>query len=151
MGLSETIVDQIKVAMKSGDKIRLETLRSLRAAILEFSTAAVKKEFTPEEEMKLLLTASKKRKDAIEMYTTANRTDLAEKEQNELTIIQEFLPKQLERNEIEAIVASLISEVGATSIKDKGKVMGPAMKNLRGKADGTIVQEVVATLLEAMG
>ncbi len=150
MGLSEVIVEQIKVAMKNGDKVRLETLRSLRAAILEFETAAVQKEFTAEEEVKLLLSASKKRKDAIEMYVNANRSDLAEKEQLELAIIQEFLPKQLDRSEISAIISQIIAEVNATGIKDKGKVMGPAMKQLRGKADGTLVQEIVAELLESL-
>jgi uncharacterized protein YqeY len=150
MGLSEVIVEQIKDAMKSGDKVRLETLRSLRAAILEFETAAVQKEFTSEEEVKLLLSAAKKRKDAIEMYTNANRTDLLEKEQQELAIIQEFLPKQLDRAEIETIISEIIKEVKAESSKDKGKVMGPAMKSLRGKADGTLVQEVVADLLERL-
>jgi uncharacterized protein YqeY len=149
MGLSEVIVEQIKVAMKNGDKVRLETLRSLRAAILEFETAAVQKEFTAEEEVKLLLSASKKRKDAIEMYTNANRSDLAEKEQLELAIIQEFLPKQLDRSEISAIISQIIVDVNAEGIKDKGKVMGPAMKQLRGKADGTLVQEIVAELLES--
>lgn len=150
MGLSEVIVEQIKVAMKNGDKVRLETLRSLRAAILEFETAAVQKEFTAEEEVKLLLSASKKRKDAIEMYTNANRSDLAEKEQLELAIIQEFLPKQLDRSEISAIISQIIVDVNAEGIKDKGKVMGPAMKQLRGKADGTLVQEIVAELLESL-
>lgn len=150
MGLSEVIVEQIKVAMKNGDKVRLETLRSLRAAILEFETAAVQKEFTAEEEVKLLLSASKKRKDAIEMYTNAQRTDLAEKEQLELAIIQEFLPKQLDRSEISEIISQIISDVKAEGIKDKGKVMGPAMKQLRGKADGTLVQEIVAELLESL-
>jgi len=150
MGLSEVIVEQIKVAMKNGDKVRLETLRSLRAAILEFETAAVQKEFTAEEEVKLLLSASKKRKDAIEMYVNANRSDLAEKEQLELAIIQEFLPKQLDRSEISTIISQIIAEVNATGIKDKGKVMGPAMKQLRGKADGTLVQEIVAELLESL-
>ncbi|MBL8004393.1 MAG: GatB/YqeY domain-containing protein [Candidatus Kapabacteria bacterium] len=149
MGLSEVIVEQIKVAMKNGDKVRLETLRSLRAAILEFETAAVQKEFTAEEEVKLLLSASKKRKDAIEMYVNANRSDLAEKEQLELAIIQEFLPKQLDRSEISAIISQIIVDVNAEGIKDKGKVMGPAMKQLRGKADGTLVQEIVAELLES--
>lgn len=149
MGLSEVIVEQIKVAMKNGDKVRLETLRSLRAAILEFETAAVQKEFNAEEEVKLLLSASKKRKDAIEMYTNANRSDLAEKEQLELAIIQEFLPKQLDRSEISAIISQIIVDVNAEGIKDKGKVMGPAMKQLRGKADGTLVQEIVAELLES--
>jgi len=150
MGLSEVIVEQIKVAMKNGDKVRLETLRSLRAAILEFETAAVQKEFTAEEEVKLLLSASKKRKDAIEMYTNANRADLAEKEQLELTIIQEFLPKQLDRSEISVIISQIITDVKAEGIKDKGKVMGPAMKSLRGKADGNLVQEIVAELLESL-
>lgn len=150
MGLSEVIVEQMKVAMKNGDKVRLETLRSLRAAILEFETAAVQKEFSAEEEVKLLLSASKKRKDAIEMYTNANRADLAEKEQLELSIIQEFLPKQLDRSEISKIISQIISDVNAEGIKDKGKVMGPAMKSLRGKADGNLVQEIVAELLESL-
>lgn len=147
MGLSETIIEQMKTAMKAGEKLRLETLRSLRAGILEFEKSGVERKMTPEDEQKLLITAAKKRQDSIEQFANAGRTEAAEKERAELTIIREFLPKQLTSEETEEHVKVIIAEIGATSAKDFGKVMGIASKALRGQADGTMIQQIVKRLL----
>ena len=149
MALTETINEQMKAAMKSGDKLRLETLRSLRALILEFEKSGAARTMNEEDEQKLLLSAAKKRKDAIEQFRNAGREEAAAKEESELAIIQEFLPKQLSEAEVEAIVKTIIAQVGASTPQETGKVMGPAMKELRGKADGNLVQAVVKRLLGA--
>lgn len=139
----------MKTAMKGGDKLRLETLRSLRALILEFEKSGAGRAMNEEDEQKLLLSASKKRKDAIEQFRNAGRTEAADKEAAELAIIQEFLPKQMEEAEVEAAVKAIITSVGATTAQEVGKVMGAAMKELRGKADGNLVQAVAKRLLGA--
>lgn len=148
MGLIEKISEDLKLAMKSGDKTRLETLRTIRAGMLE---KQVEKRpsggMTPEDEMGVLISASKKRKESIEVFRNAGRNDLAEQEQKELEIIQEYLPKQLSVTEIEGMVKMKITEVGATSGKDFGKVMPAVMKELKGKADGKVIQEIVKRLL----
>ena len=147
--LSEIITEQMKAAMKSGDKLRLETIRSIRALILDFEKSGVGRAMTEEDEQKLLISAAKKRKDSVEQYRAANREDLASKEEAELAIIQEFLPKQMDESEVEAVVKTIIEQVGAQTPQEVGKVMGAAMKELRGKADGTLVQTVAKRLLGA--
>ncbi len=147
MSLEQTIAEQMKAAMKSGDKVRLDTVRSIRAAILEFNTSGIGKPMTEEDEVKIVQKLAKKRKDSIEIYKTHGRTEAAEKEQEELTILEEFLPKQMDESEIRTIVERVIAETGASSSKDFGKVIGASMKELRGKADGTIVQTIVKSLL----
>jgi hypothetical protein len=147
--LSDIITEQMKAAMKSGDKLRLETIRSIRALILEFEKSGVGRTMTEEDEQKLLISAAKKRKDSVEQYRAANREDLASKEEAELAIIQEFLPKQMDESEVEAVVKTIIEQVGAKTPQEVGKVMGAAMKELRGKADGTLVQTVAKRLLGA--
>ena len=147
MNLEQTITEQMKAAMKSGDKLRLETVRSIRAAILEFNTSGVGRPMNEEDEVKLLQKLAKKRKDAMEIFRVNGRDEAADKEQAELAILEEFLPKMLDEPEIKAIVERIIADTGATSQKDFGKVIGAAMKELRGKADGTLVQSVVKSLL----
>jgi uncharacterized protein YqeY len=147
--LTEIITEQMKAAMKSGDKLRLETIRSIRALILEFEKSGVGRAMTEEDEQKLLISAAKKRKDSVEQYRAANREDLASKEEAELAIIQEFLPTQMDESEVEAAVKAIIEQVGAKTPQEVGKVMGAAMKELRGKADGTLVQVVAKRLLGA--
>lgn len=149
MTFSETITEQMKTAMKSGDKLRLETLRSLRALILEFEKSGSARAMTDDDAQKILLSAAKKRKDAIEQYQQAGRTDLAQNEEAELRIIQEFLPAQMSDAEIEASVKTLIAQLGISDPKELGKLMGAAMKELRGKADGTQVQTIAKRLLGA--
>jgi len=147
--LKESINTQIKDAMKSGDKLRLETLRSIRAGIIEFDKSGVNREMNSEDEINILTYQMKKRKDAAEQYANAGRNDLAEKERKELDIIQEFLPKQLSRKEITEFVEKLILLAGAKDMSDIGKIMGPAMTELRGKADGKIVNEIVRSKLSS--
>ncbi len=147
--LTEIITEQMKAAMKSGDKLRLETVRSIRALILEFEKSGVGRAMTEEDEQKLLISAAKKRKDSVEQYRAANREDLASKEEAELAIIQEFLPKQMDESEVETALKAIIEQVGAKTPQEVGKVMGAAMKELRGKADGTLVQAVAKRLLGA--
>ncbi|TAE25028.1 MAG: GatB/YqeY domain-containing protein [Candidatus Kapaibacterium sp.] len=149
MALTETISEQMKAAMKSGDKLRLETLRSLRALILEFEKSGADRAMNEEDEQKMLLSAAKKRKDAIEQFSNAGRKEAADKEAAELAIIQEFLPKQMDEAEVETAVKAIIESVGAKTPQEVGKVMGAAMKELRGKADGNLVQAVAKRLLGA--
>ena len=147
MALEQTINEALKKAMKNGDKIRTTTLRSIRASIIEFNKSGVARAMTEDDELKILSSAAKKRKDAIEIYQNAGRTDLANNEQAELDIIQEFLPKQMTEEEITNAIKAIIEKIGAKDIKDVGKVMGSAMKELKGKADGSIVQKIVKDLL----
>jgi uncharacterized protein YqeY len=148
MTFEQKINEDLKESMKSGDKLRLETLRSLRASIIEFSKSGTDKDMSEEDAQKILLNASKKRKDAIEMYKQAGRQDLLEKEESELAIIAAYLPEQLSESEVLDALKSIIQQAGAEGPKDMGKVMGLAMKELRGKADGTLVQQCLKQLLQ---
>jgi len=147
MGLEQKINEEMKEAMKSGSKERLETLRSIRASIIEFAKSGLGREMNTDDEIKILNSLAKKRKDAIEMYANAGRQDLKEKEEFELKVIQEFLPKQLDDNEIKEVIKSIIDETGANSAKDFGKVMGLSVKKLSGQADGSKIQSFVKELL----
>jgi hypothetical protein len=149
MTFEQKINEDLKESMKSGDKLRLETLRSLRASIIEFSKSGTDKDMSEEDAQKILLNASKKRKDAIEMYKQAGRQDLLEKEESELAIIAAYLPEQLSESEVVDALKLIIQQVGAEGPKDMGKVMGLAMKELRGKADGTLVQQCLKQLLQS--
>jgi uncharacterized protein YqeY len=143
MSLSERIAQDMKSAMKSGDKLRLETLRTLRAAILEFEKTKVGAVPGEEDELRILTAAAKKRREAIEQYRSAGRADLADTEERELAIITEYLPAQLSAEELEAMVDAAIAESGAKEMKDFGRVMGPLMKKLQGRADGAAVQAML--------
>lgn len=148
MALKERINEDLKAAMKSGDKIRLETIRSIRALILEFEKSGVGREINSEDEIKMLSSAVKKRKDAIEQYTAANRTDLASKEESEMNIVMEYMPKQLSEDEIRQEVAGLAEQIGAKSKADFAKLMPLAVKELKGRADGKMIKQIVESLLE---
>ena len=143
MALTEIINEALKAAMKSGDSVKLNTIRSIRAQLIELSKRGTGTSITPEEEMTALLAAAKKRKEAIEMYEKAGRNDLADQEKRELDIISTYLPKQMSREDVEVIVKKIIGNIGATSSKEFSKVMPLAMKELKGKTDGKVVQEVV--------
>jgi uncharacterized protein YqeY len=148
MGMLETISEDLKAAMKGGDKLRLETLRSIRAALLE---KQVEKRphggITAEDEMAVLISSSKKRKESISIFRANGREDLAGQEEKELAIIGEYLPKQLGAEEVTGVIKRIIAEMGASSQKDFGKVMPSVMKELKGKADGKLIQETVKQLL----
>ena len=143
MALTEIINEDLKAAMKSGDSVKLNTIRSIRAQMIELSKRGTGTSITPEEELTALLAAAKKRKEAIGIYEKAGRNDLADQEKRELDIISTYLPKQMRREEVEVIVKKIIGDIGATSSKDFSKVMPVAMKELKGKIDGKVVQEVV--------
>lgn len=147
MNLKERINNDLKEAMKMQDKLTLNVVRSLRAAILEFEKSGASKELTSDIEISLLSSASKKRKEAIEQYEKAGRLDLAEIEKNELRIIQKYLPQQLSENEILLKIKELASEIGASSKADFGKLMPLAIKNLKGKADGNLIRKLVENVL----
>lgn len=147
MSLKEKINDDLKTAMKSGDKIRLETVRSIRALILEHEKSGKEKELSPEDEISLLTTAAKKRKESIEQFRKGSREDLAVKEEKELAVIQEYLPKQLSKEEVCAEVEKIAKQIGASSKNDFPKLMPAAIKELKGQADGKTVKECVEQVL----
>ena len=147
MTLSEQISHDLKEALRSGDKTRLETLRMLRAGMIDLTKRGTAKEITADDELSVLTAAIKKRKEAIELYEKGGRTDLVAQERRELEIITTYLPKQLSREETEQIIQRIIGETVASSAKDFGKVMPLAMKELNGKVDGKLVQELVKAKL----
>jgi hypothetical protein len=149
MSLTEKINNDLKDAMKSKDNVRLRTIRSIRALILEYEKSGSDKEFDAEEEIKLLSTAAKKRKEAMGEYIKAGRQDLASIEESELKIIMSYLPKQLSAEEIEIKVKQLAAQVGAQDKKDFAKLMPVAIKELKGQADGKAVKEAVEKVLGA--
>jgi uncharacterized protein len=149
MTLNEKINTDLKSAMKSGEKTKLETLRLLRAHMIELSKRGEGKEITPEEELSVLMAAMKKRKEAIEIYEKAGRTELAQQERAELDVISSYLPKQLSAEEAGEIISRIMAQTGASGAKDFGKVMPLAMKELKGKFDGKQVQEIVKAKLGA--
>jgi uncharacterized protein len=148
MALTQRINEDLKAAMKSGNKLRLETLRMLRAQIIEFEKKGLDRPMNEDDEMSILMSASKKRKEAIEIFTKAGRMELVEQETKELEIISEYLPKQLSREDAEKIIENLIQQSGAASMKDLGKVMPIAMKELKGKIDSKVISEIVKQKLE---
>ena len=152
MSLKDQIGEDIKAAMKSKDKIRLETVRSIKKLLLEKEVSvrpAGQEALTEEQEMEILVQLAKQRRDSIEQYRQAKREDLASQEAQELAIIEEYLPKQMSDEEVSAIIDQIIAQAGATTAKDMGKVMGPAMQQLKGKTDGKKVQEMVKAKLNS--
>lgn len=147
MSLEHKISEELKKAIKDTDQVRMDALRSIRAVILEFQKSGTGKELNEEEEIKILNSLAKKRKEAIELYEKGGRTELAEKERQELILIQSFLPKQMTKSEIRSFLANVINELKAQSLRDLGKVMGRAMQELKGKADGNLVQSIAKELL----
>jgi uncharacterized protein YqeY len=145
--LTEKINQDMKDAMKSGDRVRLEALRSIRAAILEFEKRGTGREMNEDEERTLLSQAAKRRREAIEQYHNAGRQDLEDQERRELDVISQYLPEQMGEAEIKSALEEIIRTTGAASMQDIGKVMGQAMKALKGKADGTLVQSIARSLL----
>jgi len=147
MSLKEKINEDLKSAMKSGDKLRLETIRSIRALILEFEKSGAGRELNADDELKMLTTAAKKRKDSIEQFRNAGREELAKKEEAELEILQDYLPKQLSEDEIINEIKTIAVSLGAKSKEDFPKLMPPVMKSLKGKADGKFVKSAVEKYL----
>ncbi len=147
MSLKDKINSDIKEAMKSGDKVRLTTVRSIKALVLEFEKSGANRDLTAEEELGLITSAAKKRKDSIEQFRNAGRVDLAEIEEKELEILSEYLPKQFTEEELEEAIRNIASEIGATTKADFPKLMPTAAKSLKGKADGRKIKEIVEKVL----
>ncbi|HOJ18121.1 MAG: GatB/YqeY domain-containing protein [Ignavibacteriales bacterium] len=147
MSLKDKITQELKEAMKSGDKVRLETIRSIRALILEFEKSGADMKLTEEDEIRLVTSAVKKRKESIEQFQKAGRTDLSDKEEKELAILLEFLPKQMTQDEIVEYVKNIAAEIGAVSKADFPKLMPLVVKNLKGKAEGKAIKEAVEKIL----
>lgn len=150
MSLKDKIGEDIKIAMKAKDKTRLETVRSIKKVILEKESefrAKGQDNLTEEQEIEILSQQAKQRRDSIEQYKKANREDLVEKEQAELAIIETYLPAQISDADLEKIIDEIIAKVGAKTAKDLGKVMGIAIKQLKGQADGKKMQELVKSKL----
>ena len=148
MNLFDTISDEIKKAMLAKDKVRLEALRGVKKEFLEAKTAkGASDELSDETATSILQKMVKQRKDSADIYTSQNREDLAADELAQLRVIQEFLPAQLSAEELESAIKSIIAETGAESMKDMGKVMGTATKQLAGKAEGRAISEMVKKLL----
>ena len=149
MALKETIEAGIKDAMRAKDADRLRALRAIKSMILLEETSGSNADgLSADAEMKILMKAAKQRKDSLDVYVTQNRPDLAEKEQAELSIIEDFLPKQLSEEELTIRIAEIIAAVGASSPADMGKVMGVASKQLAGLADGKAISVKVGELLK---
>jgi len=148
MSLITQIDQDIKQAMLAKQADRLRGLRAIKSALLLARTEkGAAEEVTPEAEVKVLQKLVKQRKESAEIYKTQNRDDLYQVEMEELEVIEAYLPKQMSHAEVETYLKEVIARVGATSVKDMGKVMGTANKELAGKADGRTISEVVKSLL----
>jgi uncharacterized protein YqeY len=148
MSLTTQIDQDIKQAMLAKDADKLRGLRAIKSALLLARTEkGAAEEITPEAETKVLQKLVKQRKESAEIYKTQNRDDLYQVEMQELEVIEAYLPKQMSHEKVEAYLKDLVARVGATSVKDMGKVMGAANKELAGKADGRTISEVVKQLL----
>lgn len=148
MGLEQNIMAEMKEAMKAKNEAALRGLRAIKAAIILAKTAeGANGELQEADEIKMLQKLVKQRKDALEIFEKQNRPDLAEKEKEEIAVIEKFLPQQMGEDELKAVIAAIIAETGASSAADMGKVMGAANKQLAGKADGKTISGVVKQLL----
>lgn len=148
MALELQIQEGIKVAMKAKDSVALAATRAIKGEILIFKTAENgSKEVTDGDIMKMIQKLVKQRKEAAELFVAGGRQDLAENELAEAAVMERYLPKQLSEDEVEEKVKAIIAEVGATSIKDMGKVMGVANKALAGLSDGRTISTIVKRLL----
>lgn len=149
--LKEKLNTDLKEAMRARDKVRLRTIRSLRAAVLDKEIAERKEghaELSNETVMAVIQKQAKQRRDALEQYEKAGREDLAVIEREELAVIKGYLPEQLSEDDVRREVQAVVADVKAESMKDMGRVMGPVMQRLKGKADGRMVQSVVRQELQ---
>ena len=149
MSLELKINDDIKAAMLARDARKLEAIRAIKAALLlekakEGTTGA-----SEEVELKILQKLVKQRRESAEIYSQANRQDLAEKEIYDASIIETYLPQQMSEADVTEVIKKIVAETGATSVKDMGRVMGAASKELAGKADNKMISVIVKSLLSA--
>ncbi|MCD6543860.1 MAG: GatB/YqeY domain-containing protein [Flavobacteriaceae bacterium] len=147
MSIQKQVMDQMKAAMKSKDKVALESLRALKSAFLLANTSGSGVELSEEEEIKIVQKEVKQRKDSATIFDEQGRSDLSEPEKAQAKILEQFLPEQMNVEELKGVIAEIVSKTGASSMKDMGKVMGMASKQLAGKADGKAISMVVKELL----
>ncbi|MGB1080710.1 MAG: GatB/YqeY domain-containing protein [Flavobacteriaceae bacterium] len=143
MSLQEQVTEQLKVAMKAKDSVALESLRAIKSAILLAQTQVGAQDLTSDDEIKLVQKLVKQRKDSAEIFRQQGRNDLAEPEEAQIKIIEQFLPEQLDEESIAKVVDEIISQANAEGMKDMGKVMGMATKAMSGKADGKTISAIV--------
>ena len=149
MSLSDQINEDIKAAMKAREKDKLEALRNIKKVMIEARAAkGAGSELTDEESLKIIQKLAKQGRDSAAIYEEQNRLDLSEPEMVQVAVFESYLPKKLSDAELTAVVKSIIEKTGATSIKDMGKVMGAASKELAGKADGRDIADKVKALLQ---
>lgn len=148
MNLYETIDKEIMKAMKAKDRVRLETLRSVKTAFMEATTAkGASHELTEEQSVAILQRMVKQRKDSAAIYEEQNRSELAEQELKEVEVLESYLPEQLSQEELDKAIEEIIEQTEASSLKDMGKVMGVATKSLAGKSEGRAIADTVKRLL----
>jgi len=148
MSLEQTINTDIKAAMIAKDKDKLRALRAIKSAILVAQTAAGSTgDLTDEDEMKILNKLAKQRRDSMQIYKDQSRDDLYVVEEQELSVIAEYLPEQMSEEDVRSVIQEIVTNSGASSMADMGKVMGQAMAKLNGKADGKIISTLVKELL----
>jgi len=148
MSLQNQVMDKMKEAMKAKDTIALQALRAVKSAFLLAKTeTGVKEEITEEQAIKIIQKQVKQRKDSAAIFIKQNRQDLADPELLEIAVLEQFLPEALSEEEIEKVVAATITKLGASGMKDMGKVMGLVSNELSGQADGKVISTVVKKLL----
>lgn len=147
MSLEAKIAQDLKTAMKAKDKATMRSIRAIKSAILLLKTDGSGKEITEEVEIKLLQKLVKQRKESLDIFQKQNRDDLAEKEKEEISVIERYLPEQMDEGALTEVLKKIIADTGASSMRDMGKVMGMASKQLAGKADGKMISQVVKKLL----
>ena len=143
MSLQQKVMEDMKAAMRAKDAVALEALRAIKSAILLAQTESTSKDLSEKDELKILQKLVKQRRDSAQIFTEQNRADLAEPELNQAKIIEKFLPEQLSEEEITTIVKQVISDTGAASMSDMGKVMGAANAKIAGRADGKTISTIV--------
>jgi len=148
MSLEQRINQDIKTAMLAKDQTALRGLRAIKSAILlALTEAGAPDELSTEREIQILTKMAKQRRESLDIYQKQNRADLAQKEQEEIDIIEKYLPAQMSPDELETALRQIIAQVGATSVKDMGKVIGTANQQLQGRAEGKLIAETVKKLL----
>ncbi|OHD63554.1 MAG: hypothetical protein A2176_07160 [Spirochaetes bacterium RBG_13_51_14] len=147
MNLLEKIDSDLKAAIKSGDRIRVDTLKMLKSDV-SYEKGKTGKELTDDQLLELVMRSAKRRRESIKEFQKGNRQDLVEREMKELAVVEEYLPKQMSEDEIDAFISDKLSAMGAVTQKDLGRIMGEIMKELKGKADGSAVKTILSKKFE---
>jgi uncharacterized protein YqeY len=150
MSIQDELTEDLKIAMKSGDTITKDTIRMIKAALQNATLAANGEPLDDASVNQVLSKMAKEYRDSITTYRGANREDLVAKEEVELAVIMRYLPEQMSEDQVRIIVQTVVQEIGATGLGDKGKVMGALMPQVRGKADGSVVNTVVSEILASL-